>query len=309
MLGFRHIFKPRNVGSNYKKTHRKKMKRLFKILKWTSISIISILILGILFVRFSRLTDKMIYQTNNNYEVFESNFNHQVFHIPLDNEIRIHAVLFKSDSIKPIGSIFHHLGNGMTLMNAQNMYKPLLENGFQIFAYERRGFAKSNGKDDNSVVLKNDALVIFDRFLEIENVKKTDIIIWGTSLGGAFATMNGAERQDKIKGVVLEGTFSSFPDMGKVYAHLLNLEKFKWLIPALMNNDFPSEVEIKKISKPIVIIHSISDSQVPFELGQKLYNASNKANTEFWKINGDHIKGINKNTEEYIAKFMKILKK
>lgn len=114
------------------------MKRLFKILKWTSISIISILILGILFVRFSRLTDKMIYQTNNNYEVFESNFNHQVFHIPLDNEIRIHAVLFKSDSIKPIGSIFHHLGNGMTLMNAQNMYKPLLENGFQIFAYERK---------------------------------------------------------------------------------------------------------------------------------------------------------------------------
>ena len=76
------------------------MKRLFKILKWTSISIISILILGILFVRFSRLTDKMIYQTNNNYEVFESNFNHQVFHIPLDNEIRIHAVLFKPDSIK-----------------------------------------------------------------------------------------------------------------------------------------------------------------------------------------------------------------
>ena len=280
-----------------------------KILKWTSISIISILFLGILLVRFSRLTDKVIYQTNNSYEVFESNFNHQVFHIPLDDGIRIHSVLFKPDSIKPIGSIFHHLGNGMTLMNAQNMYKPLLDNGFQIFAYERRGFAKSNGNDNNSIVLKNDALNIFDKFLEIENVKNTDIIIWGTSLGGAFATMNGAERQNNIKGVVLEGTFSSFPDMGKVYAHLLNLEKFKWLIPALMNNDFPSEEEIKKINKPIVIIHSVSDNQVPFELGQKLYNASNKATTEFWKIDGEHVQGINENTKEYIGKFMNILNK
>jgi uncharacterized protein len=285
------------------------MKRFFKVLQWISISIISILILGILFIRFSRLTDNMIYQTNNNYEVFESNFNHQVFYIPLDNEIKIHAVLFKPDAIKPIGSIFHHLGNGMTLMNAQNMYGPLLEKGFQIFAYERRGFAKSNGEDNHSLVLKNDALKIFDKFLDLEYVKDTDIIIWGTSLGGAFATMNGAERQNKIKGIILEGTFSSFPDMGKFYAHLLNLENFKWLIPLIMNNDFPSEEEIQKITKPIVIIHSVSDNQVPFELGQKLYHASNKSSTEFWEIQGAHIMGINTNTDEYVGKFMKILKK
>lgn len=68
---------------------------------------------------------------------------------------------------------------------------------FKYLHMKERGFAKSNGKDDNSVVLKNDALAIFDRFLEIENVKKTDIIIWGTSLGGAFATMNGAEEEPR----------------------------------------------------------------------------------------------------------------
>jgi len=121
--------------------------------------------------------------------------------------------------------------------------------------------------------------------------------------------MNAVERQSKIEGLILEGTFSSFPDMGKVYARLLNLENFKWLIPLLMNNDFPAEKEIKEINKPTIIIHSISDDQVPFELGKKLYDSSNKSNTEFWKIDGKHIDGMNKYEKEYVEKFMKLIEK
>ncbi|MCF6240881.1 MAG: alpha/beta fold hydrolase [Bacteroidales bacterium] len=283
------------------------MKIILKVLKWIAISVFVILVIGIIYIRFSRLTDKMIYQTGNNYEVFESSFKHKELYIPLEKDIKIHAVLFKPDSIKPIGTIFHHLGNGMTLINSQKLYKPLINNGFQIFAYERRGFAKSTGNDDNSIILKNDAITIFDKFLELKDVKNTKIIIWGQSLGGTFATMNAVERQSKIEGLILEGTFSSFPDMGKVYARLLNLENFKWLIPLLMNNDFPAEKEIKEINKPTIIIHSISDDQVPFELGKKLYDSSNKSNTEFWKIDGKHIDGMNKYEKEYVEKFMKLI--
>jgi len=284
------------------------MKKIYTVLKWIVISILTILIVGIGYIRFTRFTDQMIYQTSNNYELFESPFNYEEIFIPIEKDIKIHAVLFKPDS-KPIGSIFHHLGNGMTIMNAQTIYQPLINKGFQLFAYERRGFAKSSGIDDNSITLKNDALKVFDTFLELEDVKNTDIIVWGQSLGGAFAIMNVAERQDKIKGLIVEGTFSSFPDMGKVYAHLLNLKHFKWLIPILMNNDFPAEQEIKKIHQPMVIIHSVADTQVPFELGEKLYEASNKSTTEFWEIKGKHIGGMNNYQEEYVEKFMRILEK
>jgi len=283
------------------------MRKIKIILKWIVISVFAIIAIGILYIRFTRLTDKIIYQTGNNYETFESHFNHEEFLIPLDAEIKIHAVLFKPDSIKPIATIFHHLGNGMTLINSQNYYQPLLLEGFQIFAYERRGFAKSSGVDDNSITLKNDALKVFDTFVELDEVKNTPIIIWGQSLGGAFATMNSAERQDEIKGLILEGTFSSFPDMGKVYAHVLNLGSFKWLVPLLMNNDFPAEKEIRLIDKPVVIIHSISDSQVPFKLGEKLYNASNKENTKFWKIDGKHTSGIFDYKKEYVERFVRMI--
>lgn len=283
------------------------MKSAFKILKWLTLSIFAIFIFCILLIRFGRLTDKLIYKTGNNYDTFESVFNYDEFYFEVEKDVKIHAVLFKTDSLPIIGTIFHHLGNGMTLMNAQNMYQPLLDKGFQIFAYERRGFAKSNGIDDNSLVLKMDALYIFDQFLELENIKNTDIIIWGQSLGGAFATLNASERQDKIKGLVLEGTFNSFPDIGKFYAKVLHLENFKWLMPLLMNNDFPAEIKIKTIKKPTFIIHSISDEQVPFDLGQKLYNSSNKANTVFWKIDGKHINGIKDYEKEYLRKFIQVI--
>ncbi len=284
------------------------MKKFIPIIKWIFIALLSILILSILFIRFTRVSDKMIYQTTNSYEKFDSYIDFEEFFIPLEENIKIHAILFQPPS-KPIGTIFHHLGNGMTLINAQKQYGPLIKKGFQIFAYERRGFAKSTGNDANSITLRNDALKIFDVFSELEHVKNTKIILWGQSLGGAFATMNVAERQDKVEGLIVEGTFTSFPDIGKAYAYIFHLENFKWLVPLMMNNDFPAEKEIKKIIKPVVIIHSTEDSQVPFELGENLYNSSNKENTQFWKIDGPHIAGMNEYEEEYVEIFMKMLSK
>ena len=119
------------------------MNKFLKVLKDFLILVFVILIFRILYIRFTRMTDKMIYQTINNHEVFESKFNHEELFIPIEKDIKIHAVLFKPTS-KPIGTIFHHLGNEMTLINSQIDYEPLINIGFQIFAYERRGYTKPN---------------------------------------------------------------------------------------------------------------------------------------------------------------------
>lgn len=283
------------------------MTKFFQVVKWIVISILTILILGIGYIRFARVADRIIYQTENNYKKFDTYIDFKEYFIPVEEDVEIHAILFQPNS-KPIATIFHHLGNDMTLINAQKLYGPLIKEGFQIFAYERRGFAKSSGQADNSITLKNDALQVFDTFLELESVKGTEIIMWGQSLGGAFATMNMAERQNKIEGLIVEGTFTSFPDLGKANAHYFNLQHFKWAIPLLINNDFPAKKEIKRITKPIVIIHSIADKQVPFAFGEKLYKASNKSNTKFWEIEGDHIVGMHEYEKEYVEIFLEMIK-
>lgn len=287
------------------------MKKFLKIIKWLTITIFIIIVLSILYLRFSRFSDKMIYQMNGtDYTEFKSEFDYEEFYFDVDNDVKLHGVLFKPDSISSIGTIFHFSGKGMHLMSTvQESYKPLLKKGFQVFCYERRNFGKSNGEAKSSLVLKKDALFIFDKIAEMDNVSGKPIVIWGQSLGGAFATMTASERQNKIKGLILEGTFSSFPDIGKVYAKALNLENFKWIVPLIMNNDFPVNKEIKKLNKPTIIIHSKSDQQVPYVLGRNIFDSANKDNTTFWDINSKHIKGIYDYKDKYVGEFIKIVEK
>jgi pimeloyl-ACP methyl ester carboxylesterase len=285
------------------------MKKVTKIIKWLIISILSIFILSVLCLRFSRFSDEMIYQTNGfYYQDFKSELNHEQFLFDVDTDVKLHGVLFKPDSNIIIGTIFHYSGKGMHLNSSiQDSYKPLLKKGFQVFCFERRGFGKSNGKANNSLTLKKDALLIFDEVATMQDVVNKPIIIWGQSLGGPFATMTAKEREPKVNGLILEGTFSSFPDIGKVYANALNLENFKWLVPLLMNNDFPAEDEIKSITIPIVILHSKLDKQVPFELGKKIFESANKNNTRFWEVKGKHIMAIYDYEEEYVGEFLKMI--
>lgn len=283
------------------------MKKILKILlKLTGVLAI-ILIVIICYLRLSRTLDPYIYRATPSKNKFESKFKHKELMLTLGDCTKIHAALFKPDSVKVKASIFHHLGNGMDLKTAQLMYEALLKNGYQIFAYERRGFGESTGDDNNSMLLKNDAIQIFDRFKKMDEVKNTSVIIWGVSLGGIFATVNAAERQEDIKGLVIEGTFSSFPDVAEHYASEISLESYKWLIPLILNNDFPTNKEIKKITKPVVIIHSTEDKLIPFKLGENIFINSNKTNTTFWEIDGAHVKGIINYEQEYIKKFNQIL--
>jgi len=286
------------------------MKTFTKILKWTTLTVLSVLIFGILFVRFTRKVDLIIYQSSHfdPYPEFTSNFKVIENFVEVEEGVKLHTVLFQPDSGEVVATIFHCLGKGGNLQNVQNWYHPLLEKGFQIYSFEYRGFGLSDAESINSQVVKSDVLTVFDAMLEMPSVKNKPVIVWGRSLGSAFATMTASANNDKISGLVLEGAFSSFPDIAKKYAFAIHLENLKWLVPLVMNNDFPADEEIAHVTKPIVIIHSTEDTQWPFYLGKKLFDASNKENTRFWEVKGKHINGIKLYTNQYVKIFEDMVK-
>ena len=54
------------------------MRKILKFTKWLIIGIFSLVILSVLYLRFSRFSDAMIYQTSGfDYEVFESDLNYE----------------------------------------------------------------------------------------------------------------------------------------------------------------------------------------------------------------------------------------
>lgn len=280
------------------------MKRILNFVKWTFLLLIIFCVSIILYVRYARLTDQMMYQTNDlSYDTYSTDFAHEEFFFNIDTKVTLHGVLFKPDSIPVIATIFHLPGGGMHIPNSESLYRPLLEKGYQIFNYERRGLGQSTGVANNSKVLLQDALFVFDQIMKESQIKNTPTIIWGQSMGGPYATSVAAMYQDKINGLILEGTFSSFPDIGKEFAGAVHLENFTWVIPLIMNNDFPAEEIIRKLHKPTVIIHSTNDETVPYELGEKLYKVSDKEYTEFWQVDSKHLRAMFDYEPDYISKF------
>ena len=83
----------------------------------------------------------------------------------------------------------------------------------------------------------------------------------------------------------------------------------RYLIPLIINNDFPAEKNIKKITAPVVIVHSKDDDQILIKYGKKIFKAANKENTTFWEIEGEHIEGILDYEVEYVQKFKNFISK
>lgn len=195
-----------------------------KILKWFTLALVAIFVVGILYVRYSRMLDYSFSgNSDSSYILLNTDFSYEDIYFNIDSVTKIHGVLFKSDSVKTIATIYHHLGQGLSAEYTLQFYKPLLENGFQIFAIERRGDGNSIGVSNHLLTLKDDALTVFDEFVKRSDVETTPILIWGQSLGGAFATMNAAERNDKIDGLILEGTFNSLTSIAQHFIPKINI--------------------------------------------------------------------------------------
>lgn len=87
------------------------MKTVGKILKWTGIIIVVLIILGIAYLRFSRITDPMFGgQMDGKYAVLKTDLTYEEIslQLPYDDKVTIHGVLFKPDSIPMIATVYHH---------------------------------------------------------------------------------------------------------------------------------------------------------------------------------------------------------
>ena len=285
------------------------MNTILKIVKWIFVILLLITASLIGYLRFGRVLDPIIYSADYKAQAIDTDFDYEELYLTLNDGTSIHAALFKpADSVNLKATIVHHAGNGMSLHDSQmRFYRPLIEAGYQIFTYERRGYGQSTGVADNSQTLRNDANEIFDQVMKMEEVLGSKVIIWGSSIGGIFATANAASNNDKIDGLIIESAFSSFPAVAMFYASEINLQNFRFIIPLIVNNDFPTNQEIRKIDKPVVIIHSTEDKKIPFEFGEDIYAHSNKETTEFWQIQGKHVRGIIDYEAEYVERFNQML--
>lgn len=139
------------------------------------------------------------------------------------------------------------------------------ELGFTVIAVDYRGFGHSSSETPAEDKAYEDAEQAWKWIAA--RYPDQPRYIFGHSLGGAIAIELAARVNDE-RGTVVEGTFTSVPDVFKTM-------KWGWLpVGWLISQRFDSVAKVKRIGSPLLVVHGTEDRVVPLELGRRLYESA-----------------------------------
>lgn len=174
---------------------------------------------------------------------------------------KIHGWFFGSKGDK---TIFYVHGNGGNNSDRLPVIKKYVENGFNLFIFDFRGFGKSDGRPTKKGIIE-DTFAAYDYLVESLGIPPENIIILGQSLGGVPALRLANSR--KCFGLILEGIFFSIREMARdIYS-----PNPLW---RLASSSFNNGKEIKKLKVPVLLIHGRMDDVVPVRHSRMLYEVS-----------------------------------
>lgn len=205
---------------------------------------------------------------------------------------------------------FHeNAGNiGFRLPFSEFLYKTLHAN---ILIVGYRGYGYSEGSpSEQGLMLDAEAIIdyVFNRNdTEIADyIDRSNVYIFGRSLGGAVSIYIADKFQPDIKGLILENTFSSMGDMvDKLFPFIKNIKHL------LLTNKWPSKDRVKNLKYPILFFSSEHDEIVPSSHMDELYNTAKNAvfKQKYIIKRGTHNESWQKCKEEYLNQIQLFIEK
>ena len=134
--------------------------------------------------------------------------------------------------------------------------------GFAVLGVDYRGFGQSSAVLPSEDMAYEDAQAAWD-WLAREYPDRPRYV-FGHSLGGAIA-VDLASRRDDVRGLIVEGSFTSIPDVVRHF-------KWGWLpVGPLITQRFEAVERIARVKAPVLVVHGSEDRLIPPSLGQALY--------------------------------------
>ncbi len=164
-------------------------------------------------------------------------------------------------SASPAATVLFCHGNGGNISHRLEKIRILHSLNVNILLFDYRGYGRSKGSPTEDG-LYLDAEAAYDYLVNDRRIPPDRIIGYGESLGGAVIVDLAARHP--LRGLILEGSFTSIPDMAHNYFPFIPAFVFKAF--------FNSYDKIREIKAPKLHFHSRADEIVPFELGKKLYD-------------------------------------
>jgi fermentation-respiration switch protein FrsA (DUF1100 family) len=133
------------------------------------------------------------------------------------------------------------------------------------FIFDYRGYGKSKGRPTEQGTYRDSRAAL--AYLQARpDVAPQKIVYFGRSLGAAVAVELAADRAPL--GMVLVAPFASISDMARISFPLLPFHM-------LVRNKYNSLAHVRRIHRPLLILHGSQDGTVPLSQGKKLFEAAN----------------------------------
>ncbi len=157
-----------------------------------------------------------------------------------------------------------------------------------VFIFDYRGYGHSQGKPSEAG-LYEDARAAWHYLTVTRGIDEANIVIFGRSLGAAVASKLASEVQPQA--LILESAFSSARDVAKTVFPILSYV-------TILRFKFATVDYVRDVKSPLLVVHSPDDEIIPFELGERVYQAANQPK-QFLTIEGGHNTGFLRSQPAY----------
>ena len=156
------------------------------------------------------------------------------------------------------------------------IFKMYYKVGCNFFIMAYRGYSNSEGVPSETGI-KLDAHAAMEYIMSRTDVIDTKkVFVMGRSLGGAVATYVLASGDYKVRGAILENTFTSIDDMvDKIFPYVSFFKRW------ILRNHWRTIDLVGKLSVPILFIIAQKDELVPPEMSERLYNKASLSEKKF----------------------------
>ncbi len=177
-------------------------------------------------------------------------------HIPVERDIKIHGLLFKSEFSKGIVLFFH--GNGGTVKQWGRDAEFYRTNSYDVFFVDYRGYGKSDGHIQSEEQLISDAQAVYDYFKLTYSEK--NMVIAGLSMGTGIAAqlaVNNAPNR-----LILMAPYTGLEDLIREKAIVVPKSIIRYKLRTI--------TYLKDIACPIFVLHGKDDKLIPYSHAKKI---------------------------------------
>lgn len=185
-------------------------------------------------------------------------------------------------------TILHVHGNAGNVQHHTFFTEHLPPAGFNVFIFDFRGYGQSEGRATRRDPLIADTHAALDALLARDDIDPQRIGMYAQSLGAAIGINVMADRPE-IHAAVLESPFASWRDIA---AAAVGGDPpgpiARALAAALIRDHARPEDAMKRIDRPVLILHGDADTIIPISHGRRLAAAAGEHAELVILPDGDH---------------------